>query len=283
LKQAHGAGINTGPVLHSRQVPDDVSIPLPCDLPPLTDALAQSARETILGQLRADPRRWLSEYATRFGNLLNADDAATLFDVYNEDRARFRVAVHPAATWIRDELFRQILSNSTASGDKTVVFTSGSNAAGKSTALRFTNAANGALAVFDSTLSNLNHARTLVGQVLAASKLITLLHVDRPLDDAFQGMLERGRREGRLVTINQLIHSHSGAAETVRTLWSEFRQDSRFAFRFIANSSVGVREGSIELARPRDYTRIREQLNELLSVEYRSARIDRAAFDRIRG
>jgi len=62
------------------------------------------------------------------------------------------------------------------------------------------------------------HARGLVDRALAAVKRITILYVARPLEDALIGMLDRARTEGRLVTIDQLIHSLRGAAETVCAL-----------------------------------------------------------------
>jgi hypothetical protein len=63
--------------------------------------------EGTLRKLRVNPELYLAEYRSKFGNVLNADDAATLFDKYNQDRAKYRVAVHTAATWIRDEVFRR--------------------------------------------------------------------------------------------------------------------------------------------------------------------------------
>ena len=48
----------------------------------------------MLNELAADSERYLAQYAERFGNVLNADDAATLFDEYNQDRARYRLAMH---------------------------------------------------------------------------------------------------------------------------------------------------------------------------------------------
>ncbi len=91
--------------------------------PPLPDIAAQAVRESVLYDLAADPERYLSDYSNRFGNVLNADNAATLFESYNRDRARFRVAVNPAATWLRDELFRRALANQPAFGKRSIVFT----------------------------------------------------------------------------------------------------------------------------------------------------------------
>jgi hypothetical protein len=111
---------------------------------------------------------YLDEYTKRFGNVLNADDAATLFDEYNRDPAKYRVAIHPTATWIRDELLRRALAVQSPEGKNRVVFTAGGNAAGKSTALAVTGSTKHAQVVFDSTVSNLDHAKRLTDQALGA-------------------------------------------------------------------------------------------------------------------
>jgi hypothetical protein len=80
-----------------------------------------------------------------------------------------------------------------------------------------------------------------------------------------------------------MIHSHRGAAETVRGLANEFRGDTRCDFHFFANSMRRVREVSIDLTMPQDYTEIRTNLHELLEAEYRAGRITKATYDRVRG
>jgi len=40
-------------------------------------------RAETLRKLRASPESYLAEYSSKFGNVLNADDAATLFDEYS--------------------------------------------------------------------------------------------------------------------------------------------------------------------------------------------------------
>jgi hypothetical protein len=239
--------------------------------------------EETLRKLRANPEPYLAEYTSEFAYVLNADDAATLFDEYNQDPATYRVAVHPAATWIRDELFRRALTERAPEGRNRVVFTARGNAAGKSTAMSFTEEGSRAQVVFDSTFSNPEHAGRLVERALAADKRITVLYVDRPLEDAFRGMLERAGREGRVVTIRQLIGSHQGAAETMRDLWRNFSKDTRFNFRFVDNSGEVPRLGTIELAAPQDYSEIGKRLYELLDVEHKGGRITETAYCRIRG
>ncbi len=236
---------------------------------PLANGDEQDVRERTISRVESDPEPLLAEYSKLFGNLLNADNAATLFEEYNEDPAKYRVAVHPAAQWIRDELFRRALDEKAPEGRNRIAFTAGGNAAGKSTAIEFSGERDMAQAILDSTFANLDHARSLIDRALPAGKRVSILYVYRPLEDALLGMLERAEREGRLVTIDWLVKSQRGAAETVRELWTEFGRDARYQFRFIDNSSERPHLGIIELTAPRDYTGARDALHELLDAEYR--------------
>ncbi|HXB69203.1 MAG TPA: zeta toxin family protein [Candidatus Acidoferrales bacterium] len=243
----------------------------------------ERVRHEILKKLEADRKGYLARYTRRFGNVLNADDAATLFDEYNKDPAKYRVAVHPAATWVRDELFSQALAAEAPKGKNRVVFTAGGNAVGKSTALAVTGIAKRAQVVFDSTFSNPEHAQRLVDQALGAVKTITVVFISRPLDETFRAMLDRARVQGRIVTIEQLIGSHRGAAQTVRELWRQLEHNASVEFVFIDNSGSGAREGTIELASPQGYTEVRKHLHELRDTEYQAGRITEETYRRIGG
>jgi len=238
-------------------------------------------RNETIRKLHENPEHYLTEYLARFGNVLNADDAATLFDEYNQDPAKYRVAVHPAATWIRDELFQRALAVAAPEGRNRVVFMAGGNAAGKSTALAVTGIAKRAQVVFDSTFRNPAHAQRLMDQALGALKTVAVLYVSRPPEEAFPAMLDRAQRQGRTVTIEQLVGSHRGAAQTVRDLSREFERNPDVEFAFFDNSANGTREGTIELAAPQDYTEIRKRLYELLDREYQAGRITEENYHRI--
>jgi len=250
---------------------------------PLADSAEQRVRESAIGQLEADPERFLSEYTKRFGSVLNADHAATLFDDYNGSPAKYRVAVHPAAQWVRDELFRRALRERAEAGRNRVVFMAGGNASGKSSTVTASGAEAGAQIVLDSTFSNVDHASRLVEDALAAGKAVTIHYVNRPLDDALEGMIDRAGSRGRVVTIDQLIRSQRGAAQTVRKLWEEYATDPRVTFRFLDNAADKTTVGGIETATPQDYTESRQRLNELLDRQYEAKRISEAAYRRIRG
>jgi hypothetical protein len=125
-------------------------------LPGEASKTAAEVRANALRMVAENPQGLLAEYARRFLNVLNADDAAELFPDYaqsRESRAQFRVAVHPAAQWVRDELFKYALA---APDVKEVVFTAGGNGAGKSVGKPE------AGVVMDTTLSDLVHSERLI-------------------------------------------------------------------------------------------------------------------------
>lgn len=185
----------------------------------------QIVQDRILAALRTDPvpDSLLCEIRQR----THADNAATLFPEYDQNRAKYREAVHLAAQWIRDELFRRALAQTAVSEEKNIiVFTAEGNAVGKSSALAYTGDRERAQIVLDTTLSNPHHAHLLIGQALAADKRVGIRYVTRPLIDTFNGMIERAQRKGRVVTIDQLVNSANGPFTTrhVLVLANRFRQ-----------------------------------------------------------
>lgn len=241
-------------------------------------------QEAMLSRLELAPESYLAEYRKRFGHLLNADDAAELFTEYCESlesRARLRVAVHPAAQWIRDELLRRTLAEPDLLGGNKIVLTAGGTGSGKSTAANYArHVLSWAQAVYDSTLSHTGHAQGLIDDVLAAGKYVTVIYVFRPVEIAFLNVLERARKQGRTVAISSHIKSHQGAAEMARTLAKHYHQDDRVSFQFVDNSGTldEIRESDSTLARPRKYAGVKERLHAILDDAHRTGRISDAVY-----
>ncbi len=236
----------------------------------------------FLNDVRADPQRFFNEYEKRFGNVLNADNAATLFYDYVADPVKYREAVHQAATEIRDRLFARKLAEEAPVGKNFVLFTAGGNASGKSTITQLAGSSEAAHVVYDSTLANLDRARQLVQQALASHKPVAIQHVSRPIDEAFRGMLERSRSEGRVVSIRQMLKSQRASANTVQVLQREFAGNPRVKFRFYDNRGGAARETSRSSVL-KSYAESRHQLNEILDSEYRAGRVSEDAYQKIRG
>ena len=218
-------------------------------------------RANALRRTQDDPEGLLQEYRRRFGNVLNADNAAELFPEYAASpasRAQFRPAVHPAAQWVRDKLFTRALADPNV---REVIFTAGGNGAGKST---------GGLSgdvVMDTTLSNPEHSEKLVQAALDAGKNVQVVYTYRPIQQAFEGVLDRARVEGRTVSIGTLIGTHEGAAQTVRSLVGKYTGNPDVRFWFIDNSGKHPVRGSIALTQKQDYRESREQLYGILESQ----------------
>jgi hypothetical protein len=105
----------------------------------------------------------------------------------------------------------------------------------------------------------------------------------RDSTEALMGMIDRARSDGRIVTIDQLIGSQRGAAETVGKLRERYREDPRVTFHFLDNGADRTSEGGIEVAIPQNYTESRKLLDDILDREYAGNRISEATYRRIRG
>jgi UDP-N-acetylmuramoylalanine--D-glutamate ligase len=218
-------------------------------------------RANALRLVQDDPEGLIGEYTRRFGRVLNADNAAELFPEYAASlasRAQLRQAVHPAAQWVRDELFARALQDPNV---REVIFTAGGNGAGKST---------GGLTgdvVMDTTLSNPEHSEKLIQAALNADKSVQVVYTYRPIQQAFEGVLARTRLEGRTVSIGTLIGTHEGAAQTVRSLVEKYAGHPDVRFWFIDNSGANPVPGSIALTRKQDYHESRDQLYGILESQ----------------
>jgi hypothetical protein len=168
---------------------------------------------------------------------------------------RYRTAIHPAAQWVRDELFNRALADPDV---KEVVFTAGGNGAGK-TSMVLTGDV-----VMDSTLSNPQHSQRLIQSALDSGKRVHVVYTFRPIEEAFQGVLERAKTEGRAVPISTMIQTHEGAATTVSQLYAVYGDNPNVAFRFIDNSGPQPSIGNIALTWKQNYSASRGDLDAIL-------------------
>ncbi len=227
----------------------------------LATRTASRVRTSALAALEKDREGYLVEYSKRFGNVLNADNAAELFPEYAaslESRVRYRVAVHPAAQWIRDVLFERALADPLV---KEFIFTAGGNGAGKTSGIP-----RGDI-VYDSTLNNADHAQRCIEGCLMAGKSVVVAYTYRPIREAFLGVLDRATSEGRTVAVDTVIRTHTESARTSALLVKVFHDVAQVSFRFVDNSSDGPRIGDIALTRKEDYAGKRDELYSLLEAE----------------
>lgn len=212
-------------------------------------------------QVRTQGEQLLGEYQRRFGSVLNADSAAELFPDYSaslESRTKYRDAVHPAAQWVRDELFNRALKDPKV---MEVVFTAGGPGAGKST---------GGLVgdvVMDTMFSGPNAPARMVNEALCAGKRVEIVYTYRPIEEALAGVLERSKTQGRTAPIDYIIDNHERAARNVERLFEQYRNNPNVHFRFIDNSGSEPSLGTIALTKKQNYGETRKQLHAILEAK----------------
>ncbi len=201
-------------------------------------AAERQVEDSLRARVEADPDGFLRRYLEKFGNLINTDNAAELFEEYAaspESRTALRRAAHKPAQWIADQAFYERLQDPSI---REAVFTAGGTGAGKSTAAAGVQK-EGRL-IYDSALTNLEAAGRHVEASLAAGRRVAVQYVYRDSIEAFRAVLARAQAEGRgrTVPIGTHVHTHTKAAETVRGLYDRYRNDDRVQFEFFENTGV---------------------------------------------
>ncbi|MFN8640088.1 MAG: LPD38 domain-containing protein [Dehalococcoidia bacterium] len=192
---------------------------------------ALEAHEQAARTVESDMDRLVGAYEERSPHVYNADTARELFDRYRDQPREMHRAHRTPAASVTNEAFRRGLRRPVATGkDPVVVFTSGGQGAGKSTAALVPDAD----VVFDSTLSQMAPSEARINEALDSGRDVQIVHVYRdPVDAMVNGVLPRATTEGRTVTLDTFIKAHLGARETVLAL------ADRYAGNF--ETPVGVR------------------------------------------
>lgn len=156
--------------------------------------------------------------------------------------------------------FQRLLKERKGKGDGTVVFLAGGNGAGKSTAAERI----GSIPDFtiDSTLGNLEVAKRQIDAILANGQVPDIRFVYRSPGQALEGIAQRVKNGGHIVSPLSFANSHVKSRENLRLL-SEAYGD-KIHIHIYDNSVRGVPEitlEQLEAKRKIDHARLREEAN----------------------
>lgn len=187
----------------------------------------------------------VGEYESRFGNVIDLDNARELFDEYAaspEARSRFGSAVHQPASELVDEIYRRRLAEPVAPGSENVaIFTGGGAGAGKSSALGSVPELRGLVdqadVAFDSTLANFDRSVARIDEALASGREAGIVYVYRdPLDAFANGALPRAAETGRIVPVEAFAATHEKSLATLRRLAEHYADNPDVHIAVIDNS-----------------------------------------------
>jgi hypothetical protein len=195
--------------------------------------------------LAANPDRALD--AMRHGEkiTLNADDLFHLSPEYAtrpEKRPVIGPKLYPIAAQFIDRSYKRLLSKPPVQ-DRTVLFTAGGSATGKSTILRKAGRRVGVDFIVDTTFSNTHRALSQVDRALAAGRKVEIHYVFRDFRECVISMLKRALnpRSGRLVPIDDMARTHFGAQLAVLAALERYQRDRRVLIQLHKNVGVGRR------------------------------------------
>ena len=157
--------------------------------------------------------------------------------------------------------FQRLLKERKGKGNGTVVFLAGGNGAGKSTAAKAP-AVLKADFVIDSTLGNLEVAKKQIDAILANGQTPDIRFVYRTPGQALEGIEQRVKNGGHIVSPLSFANSHVKSRENLRLL-SEAYGDKIY-IHIYDNSVEGAPEitlEQLEAKRKIDHARIRESAN----------------------
>lgn len=189
-----------------------------------------------------------TEYAdlleAKGGKVLSVDAARELSPDYVTDRTNSAAVHEPASAFIKRLYAERLAEVPDADQVAEVVFTAGGTGAGKTSGLRFTKTADASQIIMDGNLAKFGSAKRKIDQALAAGKRVVINYVHRdPLEAFVNGAMPRAVKQeaefgsGRTVPIRVHASTHSGAAETVKRLATEYADDARVDLTIVDNSN----------------------------------------------
>ena len=170
------------------------------------------------------------------GKIISTDTARSLDASYrNTPRGRLRDVLpswEGASDYARDRLHREINHRE---GRRTLRFMAGGWASGKSYAL---NAAPTVDLSWDGTLSDPAWAADQIIQALECGWRVHLAYIQRPIELAMWGALDRAAEEGRAVPLLELPRVHREAQQSILRLVKRFGSDPRVSFLLLLNDGT---------------------------------------------
>jgi Zeta toxin len=201
-----------------------------------TQHAARKKFEAIIGNPALADELYSLLPESQGGKIISTDTARFLDASYrNAPRGRLRDMApswEGASAYARDRLHREIINRA---GRHTLRFMAGGWASGKSYALSTAPAAD---LSWDGTLSDSAWAADQIIQAMECGWRIHLAYIQRPIELAMWGALDRAAEEGRAVPLLELPCVHREAQQSILRLLKRFGSDPRVSFLLLLNDGT---------------------------------------------
>jgi hypothetical protein len=248
---------------------------------------------------RDDPKGMVKKYLDhpeakdKYGTtVISADVAKELSEDYSaskENRGLYAGDVHETASSIAKAAYDEVLKQPIAPGRiNAIMFTAGGPGVGKSSGQGddIKNIAETAHAVMDGNMKDANSAIGKIDKALNAGMSVPIVHVYRDPEESYlEGVVPRGARVGRMVSIDSAMMIHKGANEAILEVQEKYKGDPRVTVRFVDNS-LGKGNARVVSTVPNkgprtraDYNAASGRLRSKVEDMFKAGKISRAMYE----
>ena len=253
----------------------------------LSDADA-AVQARAIRAVEADPDGLAQRYQARFGKVVGADHAKTLFgEDYTdpESRTRHTQAVHQPSSALAHHIFETRMQ--AASPGDLILMLSGGPGSGKTSSIRnIPELPDVAHTIYDSNLTRRDGATRDIEAALDANLDVGIVHVLRDPVVAFRdGVVPRAETQGRIVTIDQHVRNHGQARETFRALQKQYADNDRVGFTVIDNRGSAPEVVGVDVLNHEEYNEddVRRRITHALEDAHATGRISDAVYAATKG
>ncbi len=203
--------------------------------------------------IRKDPKQLISDYHSKYGNIVDPDLVKRLDKNFVEDNT-LAAAVHEPSSHLSKLIWKSSLEKKAANNDTSpTLFTAGGSGSGKTEAMGLALDLLGAgkdSLTFDSVLGNFKSAVAKIDQALEITEgNAEVIYTNAPLELAMQLNLRRSRT----VRIDTVLAAHIAASNNIRKLSEHYKDNPRVSINVINNLGDPPDMHSGELSDVPDY------------------------------
>lgn len=173
------------------------------------------------------------------GKVIDTDTAREMFPEYIQNRLR-ATDVHEGASTYSKKYYKDLLSEPTT---KSVLFTAGGPAVGKSRALNKLKANDPNQIMFDTNMSNYDSAVSKIDEALKQNKPVNIVYVHKsPLESFQEGALNRMLNQkskfgsGRTVQVKDFVDIHKKSNENIRKIADHYKDNPNVRIDYVDNT-----------------------------------------------
>lgn len=177
--------------------------------------------------------------------VISADVAKELSEDYSaskENRGLYAGDVHETASAIAKAAYDDVLESPIEEGrTNAIMFTAGGPGVGKSSGQdaggELKNISETAHAVVDGNMASAESASVRIDKALGKGMNVPIVHVYRDPEESYlEGVVPRGERMGRAVSIDSAMLIHQQSNEAILKVQDKYKNDPRVSVRFVDNS-----------------------------------------------